>query len=180
MAAVAAILAAAGVWLDRPVAQPVAALPALNPAPVSSAPAPPDELVVSVVGKVANPGLVRLPEGARVADALAAAGGRLPGTEIIGLNLARKLSDGEQLLVGITPPPGRAAPGAVSGGQTLVNLNTATQEQLEQLPEIGPVTAQRILDWRAEYGRFDSVNQLLEVSGIGPATLEQIEDLVRV
>lgn len=177
VAALAAVLAAAGVWLDRPSPQPVAPLPTLAAAPVSAVPDPPDELVVSVVGKVADPGLVRLPAGSRVADALEAAGGKLPGSEFLGLNLARKLSDGEQLLVGIAPPPGSPA-GA--GQVRLINLNTATQDQLETLPGIGPVTAQSILDWRAEHGSFTSVDQLLQVSGIGDATLAKLEDLVTV
>ena len=124
VAALAAVLAAFGVWRDRPVVEPVPALPVVATAGVpSSAPpgaaqpagGPPGELVVSVVGRVQRPGLVRLAAGARVADALAAAGGALPGTDLIPLNLARRLSDGEQVLVGIAPPPGQTADGGVVG-----------------------------------------------------------------
>ncbi|MFN2497162.1 MAG: helix-hairpin-helix domain-containing protein [Pseudonocardiaceae bacterium] len=203
VAALAAVIAAVGVWRDRPVPVPAPTLPlvaaaaadptAANPAASSSAAAP--ELVVSVVGRVARPGLVQLTEGARVADALDAAGGVLPDTDLVGLNLARRLADGEQLLVGVPPPPGQpadggaggapagAAGGAPGGGAragTAVDLNTATLEQLDALPGVGPVTAQRILDWRAAHGRFTSVDQLREVSGIGEARFARLKDLVRV
>lgn len=134
-----------------------------------------------------HPGLIRLPEGARVADALAVAGGALPGTDLISLNIARRLSDGEQLLVGVVPPPGQpagsvavGASGGASGASQTVDLNAATLEQLDGLPGVGRVTAQRILDWRAAHGRFTSVNQLREVSGIGPARLADLKNLVRV
>ncbi len=183
--ALAAVLAAVGVWWQAPVPEPVPALPLL-PAVATAAPSagpgdPAGELVVSVVGKVAEPGLVQVADGARVADALEAAGGALRGTDLTSLNLARQLADGEQLLVGITPPPGQPAgtAGTPAAG-TPVNLNTATLEQLDTLPGIGPVTAQRIVDWRTANGRFESVDQLLEVDGIGDAKLAQLEGLVRV
>jgi competence protein ComEA len=102
----------------------------------------------------------------------------------MGLNIARRLSDGEQLLVGVAPPPGQPVDGATSasaaGTSRKVDLNAATLEQLDVLPGVGPVTAQRILDWRAAHGRFTSVDQLREVSGIGPARLARLKDLVRV
>lgn len=188
--ALAAVLAAVGVWWDRPVPRPVPAPPVLAAAaPASASPAPGTaaELVVSVVGHVERPGLVRVPEGARVADALDAAGGAVGGTELTALNLARRVSDGEQLLVGITPPRGQAAAGtrAAAGGAGpaaagLLDLNTATTEQLEALPGIGPVTAGRILEWRAENGPFTDVGQLREIHGIGEARFAELEDRVRV
>ena len=188
VAALAAVIAAVGVWRERPVPEPAPVLPLVTAATGgTSATPPPDavpEVVISVAGRVARPGLVRLPDGTRVADALEAAGGALPGTDLMGLNLARRLSDGEQLLVGVAPSPGEpadgAALGAPAGASRKVDLNAATLEQLDVLPGVGPVTAQRILDWRAAHGRFRSVDQLREVTGIGQARLAQLKDLVRV
>jgi competence protein ComEA len=141
-------------------------------------------LVVAVAGKVRRPGLVRLPAGARVADALAAAGGVLPGTDVVLLNLARKVTDGELILVGVTPPPGvdgasAAGPAAGAAGGK-VNLNTATLTQLDTLPGVGPVLAQRILDHREQHGGFRSVGDLRQVDVIGDARFEQLKDLVTV
>ncbi|MGQ0718894.1 MAG: ComEA family DNA-binding protein [Pseudonocardiales bacterium] len=185
VAALAAVIAAVGVWRERPVPEPAPVLPLITAsAPAATPPAVLPEVVVSVAGRVARPGLVRLPDGTRVADALAAAGGALPGTDLMGLNIARRLSDGEQLLVGMAPPPGQPADGGVlgtpAGTSRKVDLNAATLEQLDVLPGVGPVTAQRILDWRAAHGRFASVDQLREVDGIGPARLARLKDLVRV
>lgn len=192
VAALAAVVAAVGVWRERPVPEPAPALPLVTAAAAagpSAAPSPDaaHEVVVSVAGRVVRPGLVRLPDGTRVADALAAVGGALPGTDLMGLNIARRLSDGEQLLVGVAPPPGQPVTGGASGTSPnatatskTVDLNAATLEQLDALPGIGPVTAQRILDWRDAHGRFTSVGQLREVGGIGPARLAQLKDLVRV
>lgn len=158
-----------------------------RPVPGSAAApsSPPAALVVAVDGKVAHPGLVRLPEGSRVDDGIRAAGGVLPGTDLAGLNLARKLVDGEQVVVGQPPaPPGAAgSPGtgsgaAQSGGR--VDLNAATAADLDALPGIGPVLAQHIVDWRTEHGRFGSVDQLREVSGIGESKYSQLKDKVRV
>lgn len=187
VAALAAVIAAVGVWWDRPVPVPAPALPLVTPAlagdPVTSPIAAP-ELVISVVGRVTRPGLVRLPDGSRVADAVNAVGGALPDTDLMGLNLARRLSDGEQLMVGVTPPPGQPTDGSPVGASTgadpVINLNTATVEQLDTLPGVGPVTAQRILDWRVAHGRFTSIDQLREVGGIGQARFVQLKDLVRV
>jgi competence protein ComEA len=185
--ALAAVVAAVGVWRDRPVPEPAPALPLVTAAVARFPPAPPagetHEVVVSVVGRVARPGLARLPDGTRVADALAAVGGALPGTDLMGLNIARRLSDGEQLLVGVAPPPGQPAASGVSGasvGPGPIDLNAATVEQLDGLPGVGAVTAQRIVDWRTAHGRFTSVDQLRQVSGIGPAKFGQLKSLVRV
>ena len=170
-------------WSGRPVAESAPPPLPAPPPPVSASAAAPPELVVSVVGLVQRPGLVTVPAGARVADAVSAAGGPLPETDLTGLNLARRLSDGEQLYVAIPVPPeartGQAGqPGA--GGDGKVDLNTATKEQLDGLPGVGEVTADRILQWRTEHGRFDSVDQLREVGGIGDSRLSKLRDLVRV
>lgn len=187
VAALAAVIAAVGVWWDRPVPVPAPALSLVAPAETAAPLVPPSaapELVVSVVGRVARPGLIRLPDSARVADALEAAGGALPDTDLMGLNLARRLTDGEQLLVGVPPPPGQpadgAALGAPAGPSPMIDLNSATLEQLDSLPGVGAVTAQRILEWRTTHGRFRSVDQLREVSGIGEAKFAKLKDLVRV
>ncbi|GGL35029.1 ComEA family DNA-binding protein [Nocardia jinanensis] len=200
---------------DRPVAQSVPPLPAIQPAavPVDS-PVPPDtplpagepvparaqpaELVVSVVGLVNRAGLVRLPSGARVADALSAAGGVLDGADLAGLNLAQRLADGDQVRVGPTgsgaPPPGSAtisggaggtAPAGAAGDSatatgTPVDLNAATEADLDALPGVGPVTAKAIIAWREINGRFTEVEQLAEVDGIGPGRLARLRELVTV
>lgn len=195
VAAVAAVLAAVGVWQDRPVPETVPNLPAVvAAAPTGAAEPPPDattdtteaEIVVSVAGAVQEPGLVTLPAGARVADAVAAAGGAVPGTDLLTLNLAQVLGDGEQVLVGVAGPPvsgGAAAAGGSAGGPGAggpVDLNTADAAQLEELPGVGPVMAGAILDFRAENEGFSTVEQLMEVSGIGDARFAQLKDLVSV
>ncbi|MEB3020681.1 ComEA family DNA-binding protein [[Mycobacterium] crassicus] len=213
-----------------------------RPAPVLSAKLPPVEMVstsspradepaagpavsqvvVSVVGLVHKPGLATLAPGSRIADALTAAGGALDGADTIGLNLARPLVDGEQIVVGLAPPPGRPVlgssvgagspvpdaprtstapaaagsepkpggsarldggevkPGPPHGPGEAVNLNTATVEQLDALPGVGPVTAAAIVAWRTAHGKFTSVDQLGDVDGIGPARLEKLRAMVRV
>ena len=145
-------------------------------------------LVVHVVGAVRRPGLYRLREGARVADAVARAGGSTRRAELAALNLAAPLVDGIQVLVptrvraaGIAPSGGAdvTAPGAaVAGLGAKVSLGTATAEELDELPGVGPVTAQKILDYRAEHGPFRSVDELDAVPGIGPTRVEQLRDLV--
>ena len=150
------------------------------PGPVGSAVG---EVVVAVGGKVRRPGLVRLAPGARVADALTAAGGAEPGVDVAALNLARRVTDGELIMVGGPPPPAAgAAPGAAPSGAagSLVNLNTATLGDLDGLPGVGPVLAQRILDARAAQGGFRAVGDLRKVDGIGDARYEQLKDLVTV
>ncbi|HET6627040.1 MAG TPA: helix-hairpin-helix domain-containing protein [Nocardioidaceae bacterium] len=142
-------------------------------------------VVVDVAGKVRRPGIATLPVGARVVDALEAAGGARRGVDVTVLNLARVLVDGEQIVVGVPPPAGVAAPAASAPGAAgegspgpLVNLNTATQTELETLPGVGPVTATAILQWRTDNGAFSSVDELLEVSGIGDATLSELAPFV--
>lgn len=180
--AVVVCIAAFLAWQARP--RPVsvpAAPPAATVAPVAPvASASPAVLVVAVSGRVARPGLVRLPSGSRVADAIDAAGGALPGTDLSSINLARKVVDGELIAVGITPPPA-AAPGggpAAAGGP--VNLNTATLADLETLPGVGAVLGQRILDYRTQHGQFRSVDDLKQVSGIGDAKFASLKDKVTV
>lgn len=186
--------------------------------PVASSAAPPaDQVVVSVVGLVHKPGLASLSPGSRIADALTAAGGALDGADMIGLNLARPLVDGEQIVVGLAPPTGLPVLGSSVGAASSVpeaprtstaptvsksalkpgepatpkaggshersepvNLNTATVEQLDALPGVGPVTAAAIVAWRDTHGKFTRVDQLGDVDGIGPARLEKLRALVRV
>ena len=136
-----------------------------------------------MTGKVRRPGIVVLEPGARVVDALDAAGGARRGADLAGLNLARLLVDGEQIVVGVPPPPGPAASAAGSPGPdpgALVNLNTASLAELDELPGVGPVTAQAIVDWRTGNGGFRSVDQLLDVDGIGEKTLADLAPLVTV
>jgi competence protein ComEA len=186
---IAVVTAAVFAWRARPVVR-AAPLPVVTSVAAAS-PAPP-AVVVDVQGRVRRPGIVRLPAGSRVVQAVRAAGGTVAGTDTASLNLARILTDGEQLLVGPFPPvtgpagrgtgptgPGSAGPEA-AGAATVVDLNTASTEQLEELPGVGPVLAQRILDWRTEHGRFSSVDDLQEVNGIGARRFEDLKDRVRV
>lgn len=177
------------VWRSRPQAEPVRPPPVLAPAATaagSPSAGPGPSLVVAVTGRVRRPGVVTVPAGARVIDALRAAGGPLPGADLAMLNLARKLADGELVVVGV---PGAATGGAgagaapgqgTAGADGAVNLNTASLEQLDGLPGVGPVLAQRILDWRATSGPFTSVDQLRDVAGIGESKFAQIKDRVTV
>ena len=191
MAAIVAMVMAWSGGATPSARQPVAALKVAVPAlsasasPIPSVSAQSTGVVVDVGGKVRHPGLVKLAAGARVADAVAAAGGVLPGTSTAGMSLARKLVDGEQLLVGqpsvAVVPQGAPVSGSseVAAG-ALVDLNTATEADLDALPGIGPVLAQRILDWRTQHGTFTSVDQLHEVSGVGEAKFANLSPLVRV
>jgi competence protein ComEA len=177
-----ALIAAYLAWRDRPHAEPVTPIGSAAPGAPAGSAAPTGQLVVAVQGRVAHPGLYRLAAGARVADALDAAGGALPGVDLSHVNLARRLVDGELLLVGETPPPDQAGGppvgGAVAGGK--VNLNTATLAQLDTLPGVGPALAQRIVDFRTGHGGFRSVDELRKVEGIGEAKFAQLKDLVTV
>jgi competence protein ComEA len=148
-----------------------------------AAESPGSTVVVSVVGQVAAPGLVTLPAGSRVADALAAVGGLLPEADPASINAAAVLSDGQQIAVGVPgamPPPGDGTASAEAGGGGVLDLNTATVADLDALPGIGPVLAQRIVDHRTAHGPFTSVDQLDDVSGIGPAIFADLVDRVRV
>jgi competence protein ComEA len=140
-------------------------------------------LVVYVVGAVRHAGLVRVPEGARVADALARAGGPSRRADLTLVNLAAPVADGQQIVVPVRAPPGAGGAGssATAGAGTAgarVSLASATLEQLDELPGIGPVTAQKILDWRQTHGPLRSVDDLDAIPGIGPARVEQLRDLV--
>ncbi|GGU07811.1 hypothetical protein GCM10010272_61240 [Streptomyces lateritius] len=147
------------------------------------------EVVVDVSGKVRRPGVLTLPAGSRVADALRAAGGIRPGTDVTGLNRARVLMDGEQVVVGLplstAPGPGASAgggggAGSVAGGRAApLSLNAATVEQLDTLPGVGPVLAQHIVDHRTEHGGFRTVAELREVNGIGERRFADLAPLVR-
>jgi competence protein ComEA len=208
IAAVAVLVTVFTLMRDQPAPVTSAKLPPVRTvssadraAPAAASVKPDSPLVVSVVGLVHTPGLVTLAPGARIADALKAAGGVVDGADTVGLNMARPVGDGEQIVVGIAPRAGLpAALGssvtsdsaasrtstAPSGGQSagkpgeMVNLNTATAQQLDALPGVGPVTAAAIVKWREAHGKFTSVDQLGDVGGIGPARLEKLRALVRV
>nr|WP_221219597.1 ComEA family DNA-binding protein [Prauserella isguenensis] len=200
------------VFAAEPAAEAPPPLPAAHAEPSSGSPQPssqagsatpvtsgsgaaggsPERLVVSVVGKVRKPGLVRVRAGARVADAVESAGGAPRRADLLSVNLARELVDGEQIYVGVSVPPG-VSTGAEGRGATAetagadgeadeepVPLNSADQEELESLPGVGEVTARRILEWRDEHGRFTAVEQLREVDGIGTKRFESLRDAVSV
>jgi len=223
IAAVAATVTAVGVWRDRPESRPVetSAISGLaitaagggaesaqsltttkpgetvsSTGPEVSTTAPATEIVVSVTGLVANPGLVTLRAGARVADAIAAAGGTGPDADLTGMNLAARLSDGDSVVIGSSSstngvgsvvdsagmggssPDAAGSSGASNSG--LINLNTADEAALDTLPGVGPVMAQNILAWRETNGSFTSIEQLQEITGIGPSRYAQISPLVTV
>jgi competence protein ComEA len=150
-------------------------------APVAGASVSVRRLVVDVVGAVRKPGLYRVPDGARIADAVARAGGPTRRADMALINLAAPLVDGMQVVVPtrvpVTGGTAATAPGA-GAPASKVSLSSATVDQLDSLPGIGPVTAQKIVDWRTAHGPFASVDALDEVPGIGPARLEQLRDLV--
>ncbi|MEV5571445.1 ComEA family DNA-binding protein [Spirillospora sp. NPDC052269] len=198
--AVAVLVAVGYLWMARPRPEPVTASAGASPSlsvsasdtssHASAGPSGGPQLVVQVIGKVRRPGVLTLATGSRVADALNAAGGVRPGTDTGALNLARKLMDGEQIAVGIHPPapppgqgpapPGGTMPGSPSGTSpgAPLDLNTATAEQLDQLPGVGPVLARRIIDYRTQHGPFRSVDQLQEVPGIGARRLTDLKPLL--
>ncbi len=136
------------------------------------------KLVVYVVGAVRRAGLVRLPEGARVADAVERAGGPTRRADLALVNLAAPVADGQQVIVPVRVAVGVGGGGAASTGGGKVSLASATLDQLDELPGIGPVTAQKIVDWRQSHGPLRSVDDLDAIPGIGPARVEQLRDLV--
>ena len=202
--AVAVLVALLLVWRAQPSAEAAPAVhrslrasaegsgvtPTAATAATTAAAGPAHEVVVHVVGAVHHAGLVRLPAGSRVADAVRAAGGTTASARPASVNLARPLVDGEQLVVqrrGSAPMVAAPGPSGVVGSagatpapSAPVDLNSATLEALDGLPGIGPVLAQRILDWRTAHGRFSSVDELGEVSGIGEATLADLRPVVTV
>jgi len=161
----------------------VAPLPPPPPRGAGVTGLPAARVVVDVVGAVRRPGLYRLEQGTRIADAVARAGGATGKADLSMVNLAAPLADGEQVVV-----PKRGAAGAAAGAGAAgagaapttgpVHLSTATLEQLDSLPGIGPVTAQKVLDYRAKHGAFTSVDELDAVPGIGPSRMDQLQDLV--
>jgi competence protein ComEA len=159
----------------RSVAPAPEPLPALEMASAADSVAEEEVVVVHVVGAVARPGVVSLPASSRVYDALLLAGGALAEAELAGVNLARIVFDGEQIVV---PRIGEPVVSASPGAPGLISLSRADQATLETLPRIGPATAERIIAWRTEHGSFESVEDLLAISGIGPATLEGLADRV--
>ena len=185
VAVVGVTVAGAGFWYVRSLPAPVQVRSGpsgtLVAAPTASA-SPATVILVDVAGWVRRPGVYEFAEGARVIDAIDAAGGARPGAVLSSLNLAAPLVDGTQVLV---PKESQSAPTTetgtgTSGAMGLVNVNSATNAELETLPGIGEVIAQAIVDHRTENGPFTSVEQLVDVSGIGDATLENIRELVTV
>ena len=181
----AAVLVAGWTWLQRPQVEPAPDEPTRSTAaaatpPVGEAAERSETVVVSVVGLVARPGLVTVPSGARVATAIDAAGGLLPEADPASVNLAAVVGDGEQIAVGVPGTAGKAGAADPAGGGGPVDLNTAGAAELDALPGIGPVLAQRIVDYRIRNGPFASVDQLDDVPGIGPSIFTELADLVTV
>jgi competence protein ComEA len=181
------VLAGALIFVSRaPAGQPIILQPAPTKVPVA----------VHVIGAVPRPGLYEFVEGARVQDAIDAAGGLLTSANVDAINLAALLTDGQQLTIpykdGAAPtedPFALNLPGATdtptngtsdSTNTELININTASLEELDSLPGIGPTTAQRIIDYRTTNGPFTTIDQIMDVSGIGPATYDEIKDLITV
>jgi competence protein ComEA len=182
------VLAGVLVFVSRaPEGEPIVLEPAPTKAPIA----------VDVVGAVPRPGLYEFAKGARIQDAIDAAGGLLAVADTSGLNLAALLTDGQQLVIpykpGSEPEDGVTLPNATSPTATpssdgtrsdtnveLVNINTASLEELVALPSIGPTTAQKIIDYRTKNGSFSAIEDIMNVSGIGPSTFEDIKDLITV
>lgn len=181
------LLLAARYVLPAGTTTPAAPLPPPPSSGIGVTGAPKARVVVDVVGAVRQPGLYRLSEGSRIADAVTRAGGATPKADLAQVNLAAPLADGEQIVVPRRGAPGAAGSsagpagaGGAGGGAPAapVQLSTATLEQLDTLPGVGPVTAQKILDYRTKHGAFHSVDELDAVPGIGPKRLEQLRDVV--
>ena len=174
------VFAAVTFWRTRPYDVPIVSASGLVVVDDSATPSRTSvrQIKVHVLGAVVNPGVVSLPDGARVEDAIAAAGGLTDQADPADLNLAAFVSDGAQIVIGTkTSPAGQVNNGGGSGSSQTgcVNLNTATNAQLQTLPGVGPVTAQKIIDWRDAHGRFSAIAELQEVDGIGPKTMAQLE-----
>lgn len=154
-----------------------ASAPASPLAPARTSSSDAGVVVVDVTGKVARPGVVTLPPGSRVYEALKAAGGARRGVDVTALNLARVMVDGEQIVVGATAGP--VTPGGTKApSSSTVSINHADETELESLPGVGPVMAKNIIDWREAHGGFTTVDELEEVTGIGPKTLAKLKPLV--
>ena len=180
--------------LVSPIRDADGAAAGVGPGVADGTPVAEEALFVHVVGEVNNPGVVEVTAGTRVRDAIEAAGGATDDAVLAALNLARTLVDGEQIVVpdaksaesmlasggAVSSQAGQPGAGSAGDAVSLVNINTATSEQLQMLPSIGPATAQRIIAWREANGPFVAIDQLLEVSGIGPKTFEGLRDLVAV
>jgi competence protein ComEA len=166
-------LAGAGAAEEQSAVEPASSGLRAEPAP---------RLIIHVVGAVRRPGLYRLPNGARIADALKRAGGATRRADLALVNLAAPVSDGTQVVVPRRVSAAEAAAGEAAEGEGPaggpVHLNTATVDELDELPGVGPVTAQKIVDWREQHGAFSSVDDLDAIPGIGPARLEQLRELV--
>jgi competence protein ComEA len=179
-----AVLGGAGLWYARSLPKPVT-IAESGPGAAqqgSSSPSPSVSVIVDVAGAVRQPGVFEFVEGDRVIDAIERAGGPLPKADLSLLNLAAPLADGTQILVpktgqAVAAVPGGTAPGSSSG---LININSASATELEALSGIGEVLAATIVEYRDQNGPFASVEDLMDVSGIGPATLEEIRDQVTV
>ncbi|MEO3856094.1 ComEA family DNA-binding protein [Acrocarpospora sp. B8E8] len=176
LAIAAAVVAGIYAWRSQPVPEP---LPPPTPASAGSpaTPSPTASVTIHITGKVRDPGVLALPIGSRVVDAITAAGGIKKGADTGPLNLARRLVDGEQIVVGLPPPPG-SHPLTDPATTNILSLNSATADQLEQLPGVGEVLAQRIIEYRDTHGGFQSIEQLREVSGIGERKYAELKDKV--
>ncbi len=190
---VVATLLGAGLWYMRSLPRPVdiaapagAVSPAVSPVAglTGSASPSPTSIIVDVAGWVRRPGVYEFAAGDRVIDAVDRAGGARNGADLTSLNLAAPLADGTQIVVprpGATTAPGTSTSDTgTGGGTTLININTASETDLEALPGVGPVTAAAIIDYRTQNGPFSAVDDLIDVSGIGPSTLEQIRPFATV
>jgi competence protein ComEA len=171
------VAVAAGMWWGAGEAESIPTLPAPTSTSSGSS-AIHSTITVHVAGLVSRPGLVELPEGSRVADAVAAAGGLLPGARAEAINLAAALSDGQQIVVPGAEGDGPATSAGAPDGK--IHLNQATASELDALPGVGPVIAERIVSYREENGPFESIEDLLDVPGIGEAKLADLRDHVQV
>ena len=179
-----ALMGGAGLWYVRALPKPVTIAEVSPGATLSASPTPtPPPIIVDVAGAVRRPGVYEFAEGERVIDAIERAGGALPKADLSLLNLAAPITDGTQILVPKAGPPSApaASPAPIGGAPAgLINVNTATATELEALSGIGEVLAATIIEYRTTNGPFTAVDDLLDVSGIGPATLDEIRDQITV